>query len=204
MKKLVLCGCSLGESWMPYFDGYKEKITRIQQPGGSHGLMLYRLLNHFLVNEIKDTTIVVQLTCYLRSCNVEQEPSSKENKSNTNTFQNNITNNNEFIVCGSKGYPLKHLSGEADTECLISTICMLSRLGAKVYVFRGWPGICLPEEWNRTNAMLKDAGVITTELDYLTLACNSTTDDWINDNHPGVKLGCEVFDKIWKAMSVHK
>ena len=59
-------------------------------------------------------------------------------------------------------------------------------------------------EWNRTNAMLKDAGVITTELDYLTLACNSTTDDWINDNHPGVKLGCEVFDKIWKAMSVHK
>ena len=54
---------------------------------------------------------------------------------------------------------------------------MLSRIGAKVYAFRGWPGICLPEEWNRTNTMLKDAGVITTDLDYLTLAYNSTTDD---------------------------
>tara|TARA_A200000159_G_scaffold155692_1_gene169786 strand:- start:6461 stop:7123 length:663 start_codon:yes stop_codon:yes gene_type:complete len=220
MKKLVLCGCSLGGSWMPYFDGHKrkhdskpdnsyelgnwEKITRIQQSGGTHGLMLYRLLNHFLVNEIKDTTIVVQLTGYQRPCNVNQYHTEEDKSYEINTFQNNITDRDEFIICGNQTSPLKHLSGEADTECLISTICMLSKLGAKVYVFRGWPGICLPEEWNRTNAMLKDAGVITTELDYLTLAYNSTTDNWLDDKHPGVKLGCETFDKIWKAMSVHK
>ena len=218
MKKLVLCGCSLGRSWMPYFDGYIpithdsipdqdyelgnwKKVTRIQQSGGTHGLMLYRLLNHFLVNEIKDTTIVVQLTGYQRPCNVNQYLTKEDKSNEINTFQNNITDNNEFIICGNtKGNPLKHLSGEADTECLISTICMLSKLGAKVYVFRGWPGICSPDEWNRTSTMLKNAGVTTTDLDYLTLAYNSTTNDWLNDKHPGVKLGCESFDKIWKAI----
>jgi hypothetical protein len=162
--------------------------------------MLYRLLNHFLVNEIKDTTIVVQLTGYQRPCNVNQYLTKEDNSNEVNTFQNNITDKNEFIICGSKVFPLEHLSGEADTECLIQVLCMLSKLGAKVYVFRGWPGVCKPKEWNRTKTMLKDAGVITTELDYLTLAYNSTTDDWLDDKHPGVKLGCETFDKIWKRL----
>lgn len=217
-SNLVLCGCSLGESWMPYFDGQTrktdsnpdnryefgnwKKVTRIQQSGGTHGLMLYKLLNYFLVNEANDTTIVVQLTGYQRPSLVNQYPFIGENKSYlVSTFQNSITDRDEFVICGTKAVdPWTHLSGEADTESLISVICMLSKLGAKVYAFRGWPGICSPDEWNRTNTMLKDAGVTTTDLDYLTLAYNSKTNDWLDDKHPGVKLGCESFDKIWKAI----
>lgn len=217
-NNLVLCGCSLGESWMPYFDGQKrttdsalnnsyefgnwKKVTRIQQSGGTHGLMLYKLLNYFLINEINDTTIVIQLTGYQRPSLVNQHPSIGENKSyEVSTFQNSITDRDEFVICGKKAVdPWTHLSGEADTECLISVICMLSKLGARVYAFRGWPGICSPDEWNRTSTMLKNAGVTTTDLDYLTLAYNSTTNDWLDDKHPGVKLGCESFDKIWKAI----
>jgi len=210
MKKLILCGCSLGESWMPYFDGKKrdndstpdhnyqlghwKKVTRFQQAGGTQGLMLYRLLNHFLVNEIKDTTIMVQLTGYKRSTTVSDQITNSDV-----TYQNNITDNYEFIICDQNNQS----SGEADTASLIQVLCMLSKLGANVYVFRGWPGVCKPKEWETTYTILNDAGVITTELDYLTLAHNSKIDDWIDDKHPGVRLGCIVFDNIWKELNAY-
>lgn len=88
MKQIVLCGCSLGESWMPYFDGKVDKntvstwkkqnvsyeelnkdyelgnwdVTRFQMGGGGNGMFLHNLLNYFGEYKIKDTTVIVQFT----------------------------------------------------------------------------------------------------------------------------------------------
>ncbi len=90
MKQVVLCGCSLGATWMPYF-GYKIltdnrgtkqsantnnwtkiknfedlEVTAIQQSAGGNGIFLNVLLNYFLTNNVKDKTIIVEFTSITR------------------------------------------------------------------------------------------------------------------------------------------
>lgn len=80
MKQVVLCGCSLGESWMPYFDGKIEKntisttwkkqnvsyeeldkdyelgnwdVTRFQMGGSGNGMFLHNYLITLAITRLK-------------------------------------------------------------------------------------------------------------------------------------------------------
>lgn len=91
MKKIILCGCSLGASWMPYFgrrvlsdnrgiipsantdnwtkiENFEDtEVTTIQQAACGNGVFLNVLLNYFLTDDIRDKTIVVGFTAITRN-----------------------------------------------------------------------------------------------------------------------------------------
>ena len=235
MKKLVLCGCSLGESWMPYFDlaGYtnvtrsKEKwdTTRIQLGGGGHGVMVNGLLNHFLTNDISSTTVIAQFTAIDRRTVVVSDNFNKtlldEGGYKTRLIENKITNKKEYILSDLSCRPAvlntiaSSLSGDYNVVNLISVLCMLSKLGADVYAFRGWQGLSTTAEsvgssriarWDRIKKLLNDGNVTITDLDYLSecIKLSTTEEDWVDDTHPTEVLGTKGFDKIWKELNANK
>ena len=260
MKQLVLCGCSFGESWMPYFDGkvdtstvttwnkqlvsYEEldkdyelgnwDVTRFQMGGSGNGAFLHSLLNHFGDNKIKDTTIIVQFTGINRKTAVVDSLEDFADKKSIHWyFHNNmqvtnyITDKVQYYVndvtCkdGLAGSKLeKNTDSAYNFSNLISLLCMLSGLGADVYAFRGWPGTLKEADfaivdspnknktdyWSKARDVLNNAGVVTTDLDYVDTAIglSKSESDWLDDSHPNTRLGCKAFDKIWKDMNVHK
>ena len=261
MKQVVLCGCSLGESWMPYFDGKIEKntisttwkkqnvsyeeldkdyelgnwdVTRFQMGGSGNGMFLHNLLNYFGDNKIKDTTVIVQFTgIKRRTAVIDSLDEFADLKSVRWLFHNNIqiinyiTNKVQYYIndatCGDglTGSKLeKNTDSSYNFSNLVSLLCMLSKLGAKVYAFRGWPGALKEidfaredsssknntDYWIKSRDMLNNAGVITTDLDYTgtAISLSKSEDDWFDDSHPNTRLGCEVFDKIWKELNAHK
>ena len=266
MKQVVLCGCSLGESWMPYFDGkvpnpkneqdedkkpgrfFEEldkdyelgnwDVTRFQMGGSGNGMFLHNLLNYFGDNKIKDTTVIVQFTGIKRRTAVidSLDEFADTSRSIRWLFHNNIqiinyiTNRVQYYIndatCedGLTGSKLaKNTDWSYNFSNLVSLLCMLSKLGAKVYAFRGWPGALKEidkeidfarvdsssknntDYWIKSRDMLNNAGVITTDLDYTgtAISLSKSEDDWLDDSHPNTRLGCEAFDKIWKELNAY-
>ena len=223
MKKLVLCGCSLGESWMPYFDlaGYSDittskskwDTTRIQLGGGGHGVMVNGLLDYFLTNDISSTTVIVQFTGLNRRTVVVNEQYNKthfdERGIRSRLIENKITDKKEYnlsdLSCRPGMLLLRPdaLSGDYNVANLISVLCMLSKLGADVYAFRGWQGFT---RWDRTKELLSNSNVTITELDYLSecIKLSATEKDWVDDTHPTDILGTKGFEKIWEDLNANK
>ena len=239
MKKLVLCGCSLGESWMPYFESSvtgdyytwynnyryddvtrsKEKwdTTWIQLGGGGHGYMVNGLHDYFLTNDILSSTIVAQFTGFSRKTLVTKKP--MQNRPESKKFQhqysrlivNKLTDNEEYHLCDNQwkelndDYPFNRLSGDYDYVNLISSLCMLSKLGADVYVFRGWQNNA-DKIWDNTKNYLKKSNITYTELDYLSECIKLSTkeEDWEDDTHPQASLGTKAFHNIWKDLNANK
>tara|TARA_X000000950_G_scaffold237426_1_gene288959 strand:+ start:162 stop:836 length:675 start_codon:yes stop_codon:yes gene_type:complete len=207
MKKLVLCGCSLGDSWMPYFDlaGYdnvtrskkKWDTTKIQLSGGGHGYMVTGLHDYFLTNDYK-STIIVQLTGINRETLVTSEKYKREK-----TIINKLTQKKEYYhsINFARDMDIK-LSGNYNYVNLVSSLCMLSKLGADVYVFRGWQNITDPT-WSDSKKYMKESGITFTELDYLSECIKLSTkeEDWRDDQHPQDTLGTKAFDNIWKELN---
>ena len=218
MKKLVLCGCSLGESWMPYFDlsGYdnvtrsKEKwdTTKIQLGGGGHGYMVNGLHDYFLTNDYK-ATIIVQLTGTNRETLVTSDKYKRPNSSRRSII-NKLTQREEYYhsmtlsnaICVLQDIKL---SGNYNYVNLVSSLSMLSKLGADVYVFRGWQNVIDPT-WSDSKKIMKESGITFTELDYLSECVSLSTkeEDWRDDQHPQDALGTKAFDKIWKELNANK
>lgn len=223
MKKLVLCGCSLGESWMPYFSlaGYtdvtrsKEKwdTTRFQLGGGGHGVMVNGLLNYFLTNDISSTTVIAQFTAIDRRTVVVNDQYNKthfaEAGIRSRLIENKITDKKEYMLSDLSCRPAfldivaSSLSGDYNVVNLTSVLCMLSNLGADVYAFRGWQGI---GSWNRIKELLSAGNVTVTDLDYLSecIKLSATEEDWVDDTHPTERLGTKGFEKIWKELNANK
>ena len=226
MKKLVLCGCSLGASWMPYFgprelwttkkkyrvnyteDPNKDEwnVDVFQYGGIGNGMFLHSLLNYFMINEIKDTTIVVQFTGINRVTPVlDGEPSHGEDIEGTR-IKNNLTDTSDFYLidkhCRMRDFGRDSISANNNFGNLVSLLCMLSKLGAKVYVFRGWTGVCDPKHWVKSLSLFKEAGVVSTQSAYLDLAMrlSKSQNEWIDELHPGKELGTKTFAQIWKRM----
>lgn len=232
MKKLVLCGCSLGSSWMPYF-GIKEvwssskeyqvnytedtnkdnwNIDAFQYGAIGNGMFLHSLLNYFLINEIKDITIVVQFTGINRITSVLDADASHKVMPSFNEgikIKNNITDTSDFYLIDKhsrlRDFSTDLLSANNNFSNLVSLLCMLSKLGAKVYAFRGWTGVCDAKHWDKSLSLFKKADVVSTQLAYLDFATNlsKSDDEWIDELHPGVELGTKTFDLIWKELNAH-
>ena len=216
MKKLVLCGCSLGESWMPYFSlaGYtnvtrsKEiwDTTKIQLGGGGHGYMVNGLHDYFLTNNY-NSTVIVQLTGFNRETLVTtKQDLKKANKriASKRTIINKLTQREEDHHTHISLDNIK-TSSDYNYVNLISSLCMLSKLGANIYVFRGWQNIT-DSIWSNTKKYMKESGITFTELDYLSECVSLSTkeEDWRDDTHPHESLGTKAFDNIWKDLNANK
>jgi len=226
----ILGGCSLGESWMPYFN-YSADTLRLQMSGGGNGFPLSGILNHFLLHDISKSTVIVQFTGIHRQTLVTHkeimwEDRVKLNLSkitgtyNKNKFplgqfiHNNLTGRDEFYMQDAglslKGFTEEAFSGDHYFRNLVSVLCMLAKLGADVYAFRGWIGCCGPEVWEEAGKLFKQHGVTFTDMDYITESAKIATQesDWqepIRDKkifaHPTIELGCKAFKVIWAEMN---
>lgn len=223
----ILGGCSLGESWMPYFN-YSADTLRLQMSGGGNGFPLSGILNHFLLHDISKSTVIVQFTGINRQTLVTYKEILWEDRFNLNLnkitaknsfglgqfMHNNLTGNKEFFLqdagCDLKDFDKKSFSGEHYFSDLVSVLCMLAKLGADVYAFRGWLGCCSPEIWENAGKLFKQHGVTFTDMDYITESAKIATkeSDWQEPfklekvfAHPTTELGCKAFDVIWTEMN---
>ena len=224
MKKLVLCGCSLAGSWMPYFGpreswvtstkyqvNYTEdtnkddwNVTAFRHGGIGNGMFLHSLLNHFMINEIKDTTVVVQFTGINRVTPVLDGEASYDQSGIK--IKNNLTDTHDFFLIDAhsrlKEFGKDLLTANNNFSNLVSLLCMLSKLGAKVYAFRGWTGVCDKKVWVKSLKLFEESGVNSTSLSYLDLATSisKSQDEWVDELHPGKQLGTKTFAQIWKRL----
>ena len=102
-------------------------------------------------------------------------------------------------------FPLNRLSGDYNYVNLISSLCMLSKLGADVYAFRGWQNNA-DKIWDNTKSYLKKSNITYTELDYLSECIKLSTkeEDWEDETHPQASLGTKAFHNIWKELNANK
>ena len=175
-------------------------------------MFLHSLLNYSLINEIKDITVVVQFTGINRITSVLDADASHKVMPSFNEgikIKNNITDTSDFYLIDKhsrlRDFSTDLLSANNNFSNLVSLLCMLSKLGAKVYAFRGWTGVCDAKHWDKSLSLFKKADVVSTQLAYLDFATNlsKSDDEWIDELHPGVELGTKTFDLIWKELNAH-